>query len=46
LKLDFSHIEFLKEDMVKASEIDKRNAETYAILSANGREDLAKRIYE
>jgi phage portal protein BeeE len=43
---DFSHIPVLKQDEKENSEINKRNAETYAILKANGREDLANDIYE
>ena len=45
LKLDFSHIEFLKDDMVAQSEVNKRNAETYAILMEQGRADLASELY-
>ena len=46
IKTDYSHLTVLQNDKGLENAADKLKAETYAILAANGRLDLAGKLYE
>lgn len=42
----YDHLAILQDDKDKTADANKKKAETYAILTANGRADLANELYE